>query len=153
TFAAPQPGGPFREERFLFELDELLRASSDSSRLLTEISARLGAYLSSECVFDHIYLSTLSDEELWGRTVVADDTSDDAPPSSDEEPKSPPKARARIVVPLGKGDRRVFALVVSSAKPRRWHAREVALARSVAERTWPWFEYLKAQEAQRRDEE
>jgi PAS domain S-box-containing protein len=170
------------DNRFLFELSEMLRTSSKSADVLFDVSKKLGEYLGvSRCVFIEIdvangqtkahrdychgwpplgvlKLSSFHPKSLAdaraGRTLISSDTSTDEQSAPQyENTYRPAGMRARVMVPLLRNGQLVSTLLVSTHEPRIWQAREVALIQFVAERTWLWFEHLVALEDLRQREE
>lgn len=168
-----------RDEKFLLELGELLRASTESSEATFQVSKRLGEYLGvSRCFFCEIdvpnhqatihrdfasglpsvagtaslsYSAESIAEARAGRPIVSADVSADAQTASQyESAYRPAGIRARIAVPLLRNSEWVSMLVVSTHEKRVWQSREVALLQAVAERSWLWRDHLLALEGLRR---
>jgi PAS domain S-box-containing protein len=171
------------DERFLLELGELLRTSTEAATTLFAVASKLGRYLgASRCLFTQLDadrafthqdycdgvaslagtimpLESLGPEALAaaraGHTVVSNDTQVD-PRTADQYQTTygPRGLRARIVAPLLRDGRLVGTLLVASGVPRVWQSREVLLIQTVGERTWLWFEHLaEARERVRADEQ
>ncbi len=169
-----------RDEKFLLDLGEILRASTESSEATFQVSTLLGEYLGvSRCFFCEIDLpndratihrdysrglpslaSTLSlssygaesiAEARAGRTIVRADTSADPQTANQyESAYRPAGIRAYIAVPYLRNSEWVSMLVVSTHEKRVWESREVALLQAVAERAWLWRGHLLALEDLRR---
>ena len=159
------------DQRFLLELGELLRTSTDAATTLFTVASKLARYLgASRCLFNQIDagrmvthrdycdgvaslagtvvpLESFGPEALAhvraGHTVVSNDTKVDPRTAAQyENTYGPLGMRARIVAPLLRDGRFVGTLLVSSHEPRDWQQREVLLIQTVGERSWLWFEHL-----------
>lgn len=171
------------DERFLFELGDLLRTSVVASDVLFAVSKKLGEYLGvSRCLFAEVdvphdqvtivhdyhhgltsmagthvlssYGSEVVAEASAGHTVVVSNTSDDKRTTPyHTNAYEPAGLGALVAMPLLREGRWVSNFVVAGHEPRVWQARELSLIRSVAEGAWLWFEGLGLSEAVRKGDE
>jgi two-component sensor histidine kinase/PAS domain-containing protein len=162
------------DDRFLGQLDELLRSSIDPAEVLVGVASRVGAHLGvARCLFYDVSISrneavahpgyeetpitaigphrldALGEETcswmLSGRIVATTDTQTD-PRTRDryESAYAPYGVRASLLVPLMRGSECVGFVSVTSTTPRSWTAREISLVQAVATKTWLFIEHGRA---------
>lgn len=89
-----------------------------------------------------------------GRSVMIDDALEDARAAGAEAAfEAAGSVRASLGLPLIKNGRFVAGLFVQQIRPRKWTAKDEALARDVIERTWDAVERSRAEAALRESEE
>jgi PAS domain S-box-containing protein len=161
------------DQRFLLELSDELRASTDPRGVLKPVCTRLADYLgASRCMFAEIDLAhgtarvhrddhgdqrsasgetplsyfgqDAADEARAGTTVVIGDTAND-PRSAARHAVAYEQfgVRSVVSVPLVRDGQWTALLVVAAPEPRTWQDREVGLVKLVAERVWSWVEHLR----------
>lgn len=172
---ADERTGPLEtDDRFLGQLDELLRSSADPATVLVEVASRVGAHLKvARCLFYDVSISrneavahpgyeetpatsagshpldALGEETrawlLSGRIVATTDTRTD-PRTRDRYETSyvPYRVRASVLMPLMHGSECVGFVSVTSTTPRSWTARELSLLQAVVTKTWLFIEHGRA---------
>ena len=171
-----------RDSKFLFQVSETLRTSTDANEIFSAVSTLLGEHVRvARCLFAEIdtYKNTVTidrdfhagvpsatgtlplssfardtaAEAARGITVVNGDTATDPrTAASYEAAYRPASVRASLTVPLLRQGHWVAALIVASAEVRAWEQREVALVELVAERVWLSIEHIRAVQALSRSE-
>ncbi|MCX7515357.1 PAS domain-containing protein [Frateuria hangzhouensis] len=170
-------------QAFLLQLDERIRGLGDAAQIMATVSDMVGRYLEvGRCGYGEVsdcgqYFSVERDwtdgdmpslagrvrladfgvevvhQYRAGRTVVLDDTLQDARTRSAEPAYAEAgRLRAGVGVPLFKGGRFVAAFYVHQSRPRAWRDEEVALLGEVAERTWAAVARARAERALRESE-
>jgi PAS domain S-box-containing protein len=166
------------DERFLLELDGVLRHSDDLGTMFRNVADRLGRHLGLQrCVFCEISveedrvlvhpgyegdsptvagtfsLGTLGEPTrawlLAGRIIVTTDAlADPRTQARYEAWYAPLGVRASVVVPLVQGKACVGYISLTSSAPRNWTARELALSHAVATKTLHFIETSRTQRSQ-----
>ncbi|MDB4976718.1 MAG: hypothetical protein JWN48_5059 [Myxococcaceae bacterium] len=159
------------DQKFLFELGEVVRLGDEPDAILASATRRLAEYLGlSRCIFNHVDLardelvnrhgyngelppiagpykvSSFSAHSIAdftaGRTVINHDLATDPRTSPTFEVRYRPLGMfATVTVPLLEDGQWIAMFMAISATPRMWTEREVALVQQTAEKTWLWVKH------------
>ncbi|HEY9861875.1 MAG TPA: PAS domain S-box protein, partial [Candidatus Obscuribacterales bacterium] len=171
-----------RQQQFLIELNDAIRAIPDSSEIMWQVVCATGQHFNvTRCTYGEIdatqtyvivdrdycngvisvvgkhHMDSFGPEIIaelkQGKTVVVDDV--------DRDPRTAGvgaaafeaiQTKSLLCVPLVKREQFVALLVLHHVAPRRWTADDVALIEGIAEKTWLAVERSRA-EAQLRESE
>ncbi|HEX3757487.1 MAG TPA: histidine kinase dimerization/phosphoacceptor domain -containing protein, partial [Kofleriaceae bacterium] len=161
------------DQQFLLGLTDVLRSTTDAGAVIQPVCTRLASYLgASRCLFaeidlihgtalihrdyhgDQASVSGVLPLSYFGRepteqsrqgatVVIADTATDPRTRAAHSAAYQPIGVRALVSVPLLRHGDWITSLMVTSAAPRTWQDREIAMVKLVAERVWAWVEHLR----------
>lgn len=171
-----------RQQRFLIELNESIRAIQDSKEIMWQVMSCTGQHFNvSRCTYGEIdatqeyvtvdrdycdsVISMVGSHHLnsfgrdiitalkQGKTVVVEDVDrDPRTAGSGAAAFDAIQTKSLLCVPLVKAGRFVALLVLHHVAPRQWTAEEVALLERIAEKTWLAVERSRVEEKLRESE-